>query len=653
MLNRAYSILSIKAVREDERVIEGIASTPTPDRTGDIVEPMGAKFSLPMPLLWQHRSSEPVGNVTFAKPNKNGIPFKAQIASTDEPGTLKDRLDEAWQSVKLGLVRAVSIGFTIGAYEILKEGGWRINEWEWLELSLVTIPAQAEATINTVKSIDADLLAATGQKQIGKERTVKAGVTASKFNHAVKEKQAMTKKTISEQISGFEAKRTVQAARQDEIMDAASETGLTLDTAEKEEYDTLDSEIKEIDEHLVRLRSRERSNAAAARAVENIKDSVGASDARGGNVRVQIMPKKLPPGTLFTRYVTALARSRGDLMLAERHVLGNEQWMAETPELCEIIKTAVNAGTTSDSTWAAPLVNYTIMTQEFIDYLRPLTIIGRIPGLRRVPFKVKVPRQTGAATVNWVGEGKVKPLTSIAFDTVTLEFAKIAGIIPLTEELVRFSNPNAEALIREELANAVVQFMDSQFVDPTKASNDVSPASITYNVTPTTATGTTAAAFRADVKTLVGGFLSNNYNTAGLVWLMTQQQALALSLMQNSLGQPVFPGVTIAGGTLVGLPVVTSENIPATGGSPTDGYSIILLNARDILLADDGQVTIDASREASLQMDTAPDSPPTTSTVTVSLWQHNMIAIKAERYINWTKARSTAVAFISSAKYAE
>jgi HK97 family phage major capsid protein len=128
-------------------------------------------------------------------------------------------------------------------------------------------------------------------------------------------------------------------------------------------------------------------------------------------------------------------------------------------------------------------VNYQIMTQEFIDYLRPLTIIGRIPGLRRVPFKIKIPRQTGAATVNWVGEGKVKPLTSMAFDTVTMDFAKIAGIIPLTEELVRFSNPSAEALVRDELANAIVQFMDSQFVDPTKASNDVSPASITNGVT--------------------------------------------------------------------------------------------------------------------------------------------------------------------------
>jgi valyl-tRNA synthetase len=78
-----------------------------------------------------------------------------------------------------------------------------------------------------------------------------------------------------------------------------------------------------------------------------------------------------------------------------------------------------------------------------------------------------------------------------------------------------------------------------------------------------------------------------------------------------------------------------------------------LLSAPDILLADDGQVSIDASQEASLQMDTAPDSPATASTTFVSLWQQNQIGIRAERYINWAKRRSTAVAYISNAKYFE
>lgn len=162
-MERAYSLLEIRSADDDARVIEGIATTPTPDRYDDIVESEGAKFALPMPLLWQHMSAAPVGTVEFAKVTPDGIPFKARIATIDEPGTLKDRLDEAWQSVKSKLVRAVSIGFRPLEYSFIKDtGGIRYISWEWLELSLVTIPANADATINVVRTLDTTTRAALG-----------------------------------------------------------------------------------------------------------------------------------------------------------------------------------------------------------------------------------------------------------------------------------------------------------------------------------------------------------------------------------------------------------------------------------------------------------------------------------------------------------
>lgn len=165
-MNRAYSVLDVRGINDAERSIEGIASTPSADRMGDIVEPLGAKFALPMPLLWQHQHDKPVGTVDFAKPTKAGIPFKARLAQVEEPSALRDRIEEAWQSVRAGLVRAVSIGFRSLEHSILDSGGIRFKEWEWLELSLVTIPANAEATITAVKAIDRQLLAATGQTKV-------------------------------------------------------------------------------------------------------------------------------------------------------------------------------------------------------------------------------------------------------------------------------------------------------------------------------------------------------------------------------------------------------------------------------------------------------------------------------------------------------
>src|SRR5690606_1947159 len=108
---------------------------------------------------------KPVGHVEFAKPTKDGIPFKARLAKVDEPGTLKDRVDEAWQSVKAGLVSAVSIGFRSLEHSRLENGGLKFLSWEWMELSLVTIPANSDATIQTIKSIDTELRAASGRNE--------------------------------------------------------------------------------------------------------------------------------------------------------------------------------------------------------------------------------------------------------------------------------------------------------------------------------------------------------------------------------------------------------------------------------------------------------------------------------------------------------
>lgn len=150
---RAYSLLEIKSLDEDQRMITGIATTPTPDRVGDIVDPMGAKFAAEIPLLWMHKHDKPVGIASLGKPTKSGIPFRAVIAKITEPGELKNLVDYAWQAVKSGLVKGTSIGFLPRKYDLLKTGGMHFLESEIFELSLTPIPMNAQATIQTVKAL--------------------------------------------------------------------------------------------------------------------------------------------------------------------------------------------------------------------------------------------------------------------------------------------------------------------------------------------------------------------------------------------------------------------------------------------------------------------------------------------------------------------
>jgi HK97 family phage prohead protease len=166
-VNRAYSILNVRAVDNTKRVITGTATTPSVDRVGDIVDPLGIKFQNPLPFLWMHDHESPVGTCSFSKPTKDGIEFTAKFvdpASVESP-SLKDRLQLAWDSVTTGLVKAVSIGFRPIEYSYMEESnGIRFIESEVYELSAVTIPANSEALIHEIKSIDAAARATAGIK---------------------------------------------------------------------------------------------------------------------------------------------------------------------------------------------------------------------------------------------------------------------------------------------------------------------------------------------------------------------------------------------------------------------------------------------------------------------------------------------------------
>jgi len=645
----AHSILTIKAVDEDRRIISGIATTPEPDRVGDVVEPLGVTYKNPLPLLHQHDSRNPVGVARLSKPTKSGINFTASIAKVTEPGPLKDRVDTAWLEVKYNLVRGVSIGFIGREVSVMDDGGLHFLESEVLELSLVTIPAHQEATIQVIKSIDAAAIGTTTTTTgtaIGPVKSISSGAPAPQPKTLAKEaRHIMAKQTIPEQITAFEATRAAKDARMNELMSKAAEAGSTLEDDESEEYDRLEAEVNKVDEHLKRLRLLEKQNRQTATPIAPIVTPDQASEARGGGVITVRSP--VPPGINFVRLMGAKYIAR-ETQRSPVDVARDKGWH----DVEAVLKVAVTPGTTTGSSFALPLVQAENMASEFRDLLRASSIIDRIPGLTRVPFNIKVPRELTGATTNWVGETKVKPVSGITLDQITLAHNKIAGIVPISEELLRFANPSAELVIRNSLVRSIVALADRDFLDPSKALQaTVSPASLTNGVTPITATGTTSAALIADLGSLIALYTSANMNLSGLVLVMTPTQAMRISLMRTSLGTKLFDTVNKDGGVLEGIPVITSENIVSTGGSPANGGLIVAINAPEILLADDGDVTIDVSKEASVQMETTPDSPAVAATVTVSLWQHNLVGIKAERFITWLKARSEAVQFIQYAKY--
>ena len=117
---------------------------------------------------------------------------------------------------------------------------------------------------------------------------------------------------------------------------------------------------------------------------------------------------------------------------------------------------------------------------------------------------------------------------------------------------------------------------------------------------------------------------------------MKPANAVALS---RALNQPTLG---LKGGTAFGIPVVTSGSV---------GDRVIALDASMILVADEGDVDIDVSTAALVQMDSTPADPTVSATVLHSLFQRNLIGLKIVRTINWARAATTAVHYISGAAY--
>jgi HK97 family phage major capsid protein len=473
-------------------------------------------------------------------------------------------------------------------------------------------------------------------------------------------------KTISDQIADLEATRASKAALAIKAMQKSVDEARTTDTAEAEEVDTITDEIKAIDADLVRLRAIEKLVGEKAAPVDGGNTKAAGLSREGVTVK---NTEKLEPGIEFARYAMCIGAAKGDKILAHRiaqsqypqneRVVKTLDLQANGGNLEMLQKADVAAGTTTNATWLAPLVDFQNFAGDFVEFLRPQTIIGKfgqggVPSLNRIPFNVRITGQTSGGAGYWVGEGAPKPLTKFDFNATELRWAKVANIAVLTEESIRFSNPSAERLVRDALAAALIERLDIDFVDPGKAAvTNVSPASITNGVTPIAPSGSgTLANIRTDIKALWAPFIAANNPPTSAVYIMSATTALALSLIvESGSGMPAFPGITMNGGTFNGVPVIVSEYLDNSAGSA--GSIVILANARDIWLADDGQVNVDASREASLQMMDNPtnNSATPTHTTMVSMFQTNSVAIRAERFINWAKRRSSAVSWLDGVNW--
>ena len=453
---------------------------------------------------------------------------------------------------------------------------------------------------------------------------------------------------IQEQIARLKALRDQKAAAQLAIQEKVAGEGRTKDAAEKEEFSGLTSEIQMIDEELADLEAMQSIQATKAAQVAG-DNPISAAKARGAlatggapAIHVDKEADEKFKGQQFTRLVIAKALAR----LEDRSpiAIAQERWGKSNPKLVEVLKAAVQGGSTD--TWGAELVTINNRYNgDFIEYLYSKTVYDQLP-LRTIPANVQIKGQDGAATAYWVGESKAIPATKADYMNVNMTPLKVAALAVVSNELLKYSDPSAEMLVRDALVQASSQRVDQTFISTAAAVSGVSPAGILNGVSPISSSGSDIAGLIEDIKALYAPFIAAN-NASGLSFVTTESLGKAISLMQTPLGAFQFPGIGANGGALLGDPVVTGGNVPAG--------ALVLLKPSDIYRIGDTGIEVSISREAYIEQDTVPtgatDTPTAASANGTSMFQEESTAIKVVRPINFAKRRASAVQWINNADY--
>ena len=418
------------------------------------------------------------------------------------------------------------------------------------------------------------------------------------------------------------------------VVTKALDAGNTPNEDEEKQIDAFDAEIKTIQKNIDRVKEMIAAgeNAAATGTPVAGQSEAEAKASAEGNPS-PTAPKievhsNLAKGIGFAQYAraklaAALEAKKGNFMspvdMAKQMGFGDE---------VQDLVTKATLGTTTDVGFASSLVTENRLVGEFVEMLRAATIFDQLSGFRAVPFNSKIPSQLTGGTAAWVGEGAPKPLTNPTYGEVEIKEHKLAAITVYTQELMRRSDPAIDVLVRDDLIEASKTLIDNTFLDAVAASA-VRPAGVLNGVTAVANTGTTAAAYEADLLKLIESFVTANLSLDGSYLIMSETRAAQISLLRDALGNTYFQGMSLRGTrTLMGIPVITSQTV---------GDKIILVKTSEILLAQDGGVDVSYSDQATL----------VDGGTTHHLWQENKFAVRVEKFITWAKRRPIAAAFLN------
>jgi hypothetical protein len=333
-------------------------------------------------------------------------------------------------------------------------------------------------------------------------------------------------------------------------------------------------------------------------------------------------------GLSAVRVLRAKALSRNDMMGARAFATA-KNWPVGGSKVIEYFTKAAVPTISSDS---APLLS--AVGADMMTALRPQTIVGRL-NMSRLPTRTRLLTQQTGFTAHWFAEGRPVPMSSGSYAQQTLDGRKVGCIVVASNEMLRSDSVDIEAGILQDLLAACAEAADRSLVDPANAGvAGQTPAAITHPSSGgvlVPSTGNTVASIDTDLKAAAAALLATGAGLESARWVLSPQLALKLSLLRGTSGVPSYPGMSMVGGLLAGLPAVVSAGAPSN--------IIALIDPRQVGFSED-EPDLATSQQAAVDMSSQPGAVKMSTPI--SLFQAEATALMCVLRLDFIARRAAA-----------
>jgi HK97 family phage major capsid protein len=310
---------------------------------------------------------------------------------------------------------------------------------------------------------------------------------------------------------------------------------------------------------------------------------------------------------------------------------------------------------------------------EIIELLRPQAVV-RSAGPRALPMPrgtLRLPSQTSAATASYSAEDRPIQVSQQKIGAIVASYKKLTALVPISNDLMRYADPAADAFVRDDLVKVVALREDLAFMlgDGTQ---DTPRGFISFANGFAVQTGGTIGVWSSIANSAFatgGNFITSNptytlataaselggainrLDTANVpdskrMWFMHPRSFNYLNNVQNSLGVYVYRD-DLRAGQLLGYPFKKTTQIPASiwdaTGTNKDTSFIMLVEMTDALLLDSMTLELAVSREG-MYVDQ--------NSVTQSAFQNDETLIRAIEEHDFQMRHDASVAVIQGVRYA-